>query len=134
MEPTVERRRGAVLRLVGLFALMAALVALVLGLRMAGSSGAALNTNDPMSMWSEASLESKQASAKALVEQFEREGKFGPITKQRYRGFDGRRRLVEDMVLGLDTSADRMQKEYVSPGEPIRRTAEAIVVRQGWDK
>jgi hypothetical protein len=126
--PNVMLRAGALL------ALVAALAAVVFWLRGGAGDAMALNPNDSMASWRSASSGQKRATAEMLVVELRRDGTLGPVNRAVLDGPGGLGTFVEGLVAALDAATDRNRAEYVSPGEPIARTATGAAFKMGWNK
>lgn len=115
--------------------MVAALVLMVVFLlRGPGGPAEPLNPYDAMSTWRIASPAQKRATAEVLLVEMQREGTLGLQNRAVLAGSGGLQTLADELVGALDAATDRNQSAYVSPGEPIARTAAAIAVKKGWDK
>lgn len=103
-------------------------------LRGGGGPAEPLNAYDAMSLWRSASAVRKRATAEMLLVEMRREGTLGPQNRAALNGPGGLAVFCDELVAALDAATDRNQAAYVSPGEPIARTAAAIAAAKGWDK
>jgi hypothetical protein len=127
-------RRNVALRVGALVVLVAALVTAVFVLQGGVGSDQPLNPNDPMSVWRMASHAEKRATAEILLVELQREGTLRPQNRAVLNGPGGLQVFCDELVAALDLATDRNQPAYVSPGEPLARTAAAIAAAKGWDK
>jgi hypothetical protein len=134
-QASVERR-GSWLRLAGVVAVVALLVAVLVIARMGAPTADAkpLNPHDPMSAWKTLSTAQKRATSAVLFEELQIHRRLGPQTSARLADRDAREKLVDDLVSGLDAAVDPNVKAYVSPGQSMFQTSSKLAAEQGWDK
>jgi hypothetical protein len=93
-----------------------------------------LFVDDKMSEWRSAGAATKQATAELVIERLKRDGNLGPRTIAALGDSAERPALVDDLIAALDAASNRNTPHYVSPDEPISRTAQTMAAKLGWDK
>ena len=136
MQQASVERRGSWLRLAGVAAVAALLVAVLVIARMGAPAADAepLNPHDPMSAWKAASTAQKRATASVLLEELQIQHRLGPQTEATLAARVAQEKLLDQLVSELDAATDPDVKAYVSPGQSMFQTSSKLAVEQGWDK
>ncbi|MEX0679116.1 MAG: hypothetical protein WD063_18725 [Pirellulales bacterium] len=131
-----RNRRSLALRLATLLVVAAVLAALSFWLRGAGRDASAvpLYPNDVLSTWHKGSAAQKRATAELLVAQMQRDGIFGPLTEAALKDPRGTQKLVDEVVVSLDSAGHRNKKTYAPPSQSLLVTAEGLAETMGWNK
>ena len=135
MDPTPVDRRRSVLRLLGLAGCIALLAGIVVVAKLINRPEAqALNPNDSMAIWREATAAQKLLTAELIVQELQSSGYFGPTSQSKVKRPLGRQHRKEEIVTALDDATNIDIKAYVSPSQSMMKTIEDAGRKQGWDK
>jgi hypothetical protein len=135
VDPTPVDRRRSVLRLLALAACIAVLAGIFVGAKLINRPEAqALNPNDSMAIWREATAAQKLLTAELIVQELQNSGYFGAVSQSKVKRPLGRQHRKEEIVTALDDATNIDIKAYVSPSQSMMKTIEDAGRKQGWDK